>query len=41
MNVGIRNSMTPEEGDALQQTVVHVNDKNKITKVEIKKPSDF
>ena len=33
--------MTPEEADVLQQTVVHVNDKNKITKLEIKKPSDF
>ena len=33
--------MTPEEADTLEQTVVHVNDKNKITKLEIKKPSDF
>ncbi len=33
--------MTHEEADTLKQTVVHVNEKNKITRIEIKKPSDF
>lgn len=33
--------MTPQEAAAIKQTVIHVNEKNKITKIEVKKPADF